>query len=49
MSNPKLKVTPAHALSHFITSVVLHPITHMGTIISHFISNATGNCIMIDI
>ncbi|XP_076163446.1 uncharacterized protein LOC143144684 isoform X2 [Ptiloglossa arizonensis] len=41
MSNPKLKVTPAHALSHFITSVVLHPITHMGTIISHFISNAT--------
>lgn len=43
MSNPKLKITPAFALSHFITTVVLHPITHMGTVISGFISNATDN------
>ncbi|XP_076249537.1 uncharacterized protein LOC143188906 [Calliopsis andreniformis] len=41
MSNPKLKVTPAHALSYFITTVILHPITHMGTVVSSFINNAT--------
>ncbi|KOX69928.1 Chloride channel CLIC-like protein 1, partial [Melipona quadrifasciata] len=43
MSNPKLKITPAFALSHFITTVILHPISHMGTVISNFISNATDN------
>lgn len=43
MSNPKLKITPAFALSHFITTVVLHPVTHIGTVISGFINNATGN------
>ena len=43
MSNPKLKVTPAFALSHFITTVILHPITHMGTVVSGFIHNATDN------
>lgn len=43
MSNPKLKITPAFALSHFITNVILHPISHMGTVISNFISNATDN------
>lgn len=42
MSNPKLKITPAFALSHFITTVVLHPITHVGTVVSGFINNATG-------
>ncbi|XP_031841311.1 uncharacterized protein LOC116430831 isoform X2 [Nomia melanderi] len=41
MSNPKLKITPAHALSHFITTVILHPVTHIGTVISVFINNAT--------
>ncbi|XP_017791487.1 PREDICTED: chloride channel CLIC-like protein 1 [Habropoda laboriosa] len=41
MSNPKLTVTPALALTHFITTVILHPITHVGTVISSFISNAT--------
>ncbi|XP_048267029.1 chloride channel CLIC-like protein 1 isoform X3 [Bombus terrestris] len=43
MSNPKLKITPAFALSHFITTVVLHPVTHIGTVISGFINNATDN------
>lgn len=43
MSNPKLKITPAFALSHFITTVILHPITHMGTVVSDFIDNATDN------
>ncbi|XP_012136120.1 uncharacterized protein LOC100883987 isoform X2 [Megachile rotundata] len=43
MSNPKLKITPAFALSHFITTVVLHPVTHVGTVISQFISNATDD------
>ena len=42
MSNPKLKITPAFALSHFITTVILHPVSHMGTVISDFINNATG-------
>lgn len=46
MSNPKLKITPAHALSHFLTTVILHPITHMGTVVSGFIHNATGTFIM---
>ncbi|XP_076754548.1 chloride channel CLIC-like protein 1 isoform X2 [Xylocopa sonorina] len=41
MTNPKLKVTPALALSHFITTVILHPITHVGTVVSDFINNAT--------
>ncbi|XP_076278557.1 uncharacterized protein LOC143208234 isoform X2 [Lasioglossum baleicum] len=41
MSNPKLKVTPAHALSHLLTTVVLSPIIHMGTVVSGFINNAT--------
>nr|XP_034183029.1 uncharacterized protein LOC117605613 isoform X1 [Osmia lignaria] len=43
MSNPKLKITPAFALSHFITTVVLHPITYMGTVVSGFITNATDD------
>ncbi|XP_043524729.1 chloride channel CLIC-like protein 1 isoform X1 [Frieseomelitta varia] len=43
MSNPKLKITPAFALSHFITTVILHPVSHMGTVISDFINNATDN------
>ncbi|CAK9815877.1 Chloride channel CLIC-like protein 1 [Anthophora quadrimaculata] len=41
MSNPKLTITPAFALSHFVTTVILHPITHVGTIISSFVTNAT--------
>ncbi|XP_076643137.1 uncharacterized protein LOC143353579 isoform X2 [Halictus rubicundus] len=41
MSNPKLKVTPAHALSHLLTTVILNPIVHMGTVVSGFINNAT--------
>lgn len=47
MSNPKLKITPAFVLSHFITTVILHPITHMGTVVSAFIDNATGNHAMV--
>lgn len=43
MSNPKLKVTPAHALSHLLTTVILNPVIHMGTVISGFINNATDN------
>ncbi|CAL7951901.1 unnamed protein product [Xylocopa violacea] len=43
MSNPKLTITPALALSHFVTTVILHPITVMGTVISDFINNATDN------
>lgn len=47
MTNPKLKITPAFALSHFITTVILHPITHIGSIISVFIDNATGKFFLI--
>lgn len=43
MTNPKLKITPAFVLSHFITTIVLHPIIHIGSIISIFINNATEN------
>ncbi|KZC12295.1 hypothetical protein WN55_03809 [Dufourea novaeangliae] len=43
MSNPTLKITPAYALSHFVTTVILHPITHMGTVVSGFINNATDS------
>ncbi|XP_054001254.1 chloride channel CLIC-like protein 1 isoform X1 [Hylaeus anthracinus] len=43
MSNPKLKITPAFVLSHFITTVVLHPFTHVGTVVSDFINNATAD------
>lgn len=43
MTNPKLKITPAFVLSHFITTIVLHPIIHIGSIISLFINNATEN------
>ncbi|OAD59484.1 hypothetical protein WN48_09006 [Eufriesea mexicana] len=43
MSNPKLKITPALALSHFVSTVIFHPITHIGTVISVFISNVTDN------
>ncbi|XP_033335233.2 uncharacterized protein LOC117225657 isoform X1 [Megalopta genalis] len=43
MSNPKLKVTPAHALSHLFSTVTLQPIIHMGTAVSGFITNATDD------
>lgn len=43
MTNPKLKITPALALSHFLSTIILHPISHVGSTISIFINNATGN------
>lgn len=43
MSNPRLQITPAFALSHFVSTVLLHPISEFGTVVSGFISNATGD------
>lgn len=43
MTNPKLKITPALALSHFLSTIILHPISNLGSTISIFINNATGN------
>ncbi|XP_031772428.1 chloride channel CLIC-like protein 1 isoform X2 [Apis florea] len=43
MTNPKLKITPALALSHFLSTIILHPISHVGSTISIFINNATEN------
>lgn len=42
MTNPKLRVTPATALSHLLTNSILHPAANAGLAVSNFIENATG-------
>lgn len=42
MTNPRLQVTPALALTHFLSTAILQPLSYFGLVISEFIDNATG-------
>ncbi|XP_025157850.1 uncharacterized protein LOC105185035 isoform X2 [Harpegnathos saltator] len=42
MANPRLQVTPAFALTHFLSAVIFHPLSYLGLIMSEFIDNATS-------
>ncbi|KYN03680.1 hypothetical protein ALC62_05376, partial [Cyphomyrmex costatus] len=42
MANPKLQVTPAFALTYFLSMTIFQPLSCFGLIISEFIDNATG-------
>ncbi|KAG7212284.1 hypothetical protein KM043_012611 [Ampulex compressa] len=42
MSNPKLQITPAIALSHFLSTIILHPLSNVGHALSAFVNNATA-------
>ncbi|XP_014481554.1 PREDICTED: uncharacterized protein LOC106747975 isoform X2 [Dinoponera quadriceps] len=42
MTNPKLQVTPAFALTHFLTKTIFHPLSYFGVVMSEFINNVTS-------
>ncbi|XP_025265780.1 uncharacterized protein LOC112638390 isoform X2 [Camponotus floridanus] len=42
MTNPRLQVTPAYALTYFLSTVILQPVSYCGLVISEFIDNATS-------
>ncbi|XP_072761365.1 uncharacterized protein [Anoplolepis gracilipes] len=42
MTNPKLQVTPAYALTYFLSTVVFQPLSYSGLAISEFVDNATS-------
>jgi hypothetical protein len=42
MTNPRLQVTPAYALTHFLSVTIFQPFSYFGLVISEFIENATG-------
>ncbi|EZA62267.1 hypothetical protein DMN91_004227 [Ooceraea biroi] len=42
MTNPRLQVTPAFALTHFLSTAILQPVSYFGVVISEFIDNATN-------
>lgn len=42
MMNPKLQVTPALALTHFLSTVIFQPVSYFGLVISEFVDNATS-------
>ncbi|XP_011691350.1 PREDICTED: uncharacterized protein LOC105452160 [Wasmannia auropunctata] len=42
MTDPRLQVTPALALTHFLSTVIFQPLSYFGLVISEFIDNATG-------
>lgn len=42
MANPKLQVTPAFAMTYFLSTIVFQPFTYFGIAISEFVENATG-------
>ncbi|XP_067207093.1 uncharacterized protein [Linepithema humile] len=42
MTNPRLQVTPAFALTHFLCTTIFQPFSYLGTVISEFIDNATS-------
>lgn len=42
MTDPRLKVTPMFALTHFLTTVIFYPLSYFGTVMSEFIENATS-------
>lgn len=42
MTNPRLQVTPAYALTHFLSTVIFQPLSYFGLVMSEFIDNATS-------
>ncbi|XP_011156525.1 uncharacterized protein LOC105193675 [Solenopsis invicta] len=42
MTNPRLQVTPAYALTHFLSVTIFQPFSYFGLVISEFVDNATG-------
>ncbi|XP_050451313.1 uncharacterized protein LOC126851411 isoform X1 [Cataglyphis hispanica] len=42
MTNPRLQVTPAYALTYFLSTVIFQPLSYFGLVISEFIDNATN-------
>ncbi|XP_070525065.1 chloride channel CLIC-like protein 1 isoform X2 [Cardiocondyla obscurior] len=42
MTNPTLQVTPAFALTYFLSTVIFQPLSYFGVVISEFVDNATG-------
>ncbi|XP_070161801.1 chloride channel CLIC-like protein 1 isoform X1 [Polyergus mexicanus] len=42
MTNPRLQVTPAYALTYFLSTVIFQPLSYFGLVISEFIDNATS-------
>lgn len=42
MTNPRLQVTPALALTHFLSTAIFQPVSYFGLVISEFVDNATG-------
>ncbi|XP_071636491.1 uncharacterized protein [Temnothorax longispinosus] len=41
-TNPRLQVTPAFALTHFVTTTIFQPLSYFGLVMSEFIDNATS-------
>lgn len=42
MTNPRLQVTPAYALTYFLSTVIFQPLSYFGLAISEFVDNATN-------
>lgn len=42
MMNPRLQVTPAFALTHFLSTSIFQPLSYLGLVISEFVDNATS-------
>ncbi|XP_071582800.1 uncharacterized protein [Temnothorax nylanderi] len=42
MTNPRLQVTPAFALTYFVTTTIFQPLSYFGLVMSEFIDNATS-------
>lgn len=42
MTNPRLQVTPAFALTHFLSTTIFQPLSYFGLVISEFVDNATS-------
>lgn len=42
MTNPRLQVTPAFALTYFLSTTILQPVSYFGVVISEFVDNATS-------
>lgn len=42
MTNPRLQVTPAFALTYFLSTTIFQPFSYLGIVISEFIDNATS-------
>ncbi|XP_029162323.1 uncharacterized protein LOC114933907 [Nylanderia fulva] len=42
MTNPRLQVTPAYALTYFLSTVIFQPFSYFGLVMSEFIDNATS-------